>query len=101
MPTLYENQQWKVTEYGLESVRPSGEYNIAAERLLEVRDKGGRHYTWPVHMAEKPWVKIDSFIEAFLKAIELHAGRYEGSVDPAIMSESLARARERASSRHV
>ncbi len=73
---LFENHQWKVTDYGVESVKPAPTYHFYAERLLEERGAGdGEYYDWPAHMAEKSWVDIRAFNEAFAKAIELHAGR--------------------------
>jgi hypothetical protein len=42
-------------------------------------------------MAEKSWVDIGAFNEAFAKAIELYAGRYEGVVDQAKLETSLAK----------
>jgi hypothetical protein len=29
-------------------------------------------YNWPVHMAEKTWVDIVAFIEAFTAALAIH-----------------------------
>jgi hypothetical protein len=39
-------------------------------------------YDWPVHMAEKTWVQSEQFIEAYNKALELLAGKYEPAADP-------------------
>jgi hypothetical protein len=47
-------------------------------------------------MAQKNWVDIEAFIEAFAKALKLHAGRFKGTVDPAKFSESIAKARHEA-----
>ena len=68
--------------------------NFPAERLLETQGAGARQlYDWPLHMAEKTWVDIEAFIEAFTKALELHAGKYEGAVDPAKFTASITKAR--------
>jgi hypothetical protein len=56
----------------------------------------GEMYDWPAHMAEKAWVDIDAFIEVFVKALDMHAGSYGGTVDPAMRSKSLAFARRAA-----
>ena len=48
---------------------------------------------WPVQLAEKTWVDIEAFIEAFIKAIEIHKGRYTGEVDPKVLSASIGEAR--------
>ena len=86
---LYQNHQWAVTDYGVESVKPAPTYHFSADRLLEEAGAGmGKLYDWPVHMAEKTWVDINAFNDAFTKAIELHAGRYKGTVDRAKLAAS-------------
>jgi hypothetical protein len=94
---LFENHQWRVTAYGVESIEPAPTYELWAERLLETR-RGG-FYDWPVQMAEKKWVDTEAFIEAFTKALRLHAGKLNGAVDPAKFTASIdkARANKRAS----
>ena len=37
---LFENHQWQVTDYGMESVKPAPTYHFNAERLLEERGSG-------------------------------------------------------------
>ena len=49
--------------------------------------------TWPVHLAEKSWVDIEAFIEVFIKAIEIHKGKYTGEVDPKMLAASIEEAR--------
>jgi hypothetical protein len=96
---IFENAQWVVNEYGLQSKKPGApyEYNIPAERLLERAGAGrGDVYDWPLQLAEKTWVDIDAFIEAYQKALDAHAGRYKGSVDPKLLSQSLGEARQMA-----
>jgi hypothetical protein len=91
---LFENHQWQVTDYGVESVKPAPGYHFEARRLLENESAGqGELYDWPVQMAEKNWVDIEAFIEAFVKALDLHAGSCKGKVDQAILRESIAQAR--------
>lgn len=94
----FSNNQWSVTDYGVESVRPAAPYyHFDKSRLLESTDHGfGEMYDWPVHMAEKIWVDIEAFIEVFVKALEMHAGSYRGKVDETMLSKSLARARKEA-----
>ena len=72
----------QLTDYGLEARKdsPSPEkdgatpsYPIEAHRLLEItKREAHEYYDWPVHMAEKSWVDIDVFIEAFLVALIAH-----------------------------
>jgi hypothetical protein len=92
---LFQNHQWAVTDAGLQSIEPAApmEYHIAADRLREKAGAGrGEVYDWPLHMAEKSWVDLGAFVEAFRKALELHAGKYRGHVDPALLEESIDRA---------
>ena len=96
---LFKNGQWAVRSWGLQSVKPGApyEYNIAASRLLEKMGAGGGElYDWPYHMAEKNWVNIDAFIEAFGKALEEHKGKYNADVDTELLKLTYQKARERA-----
>ena len=93
----FENRQWKVTNYGIENVRGAPEYFFSADRLLEMEDRGpGMLYDWPLHMAEKVWVDIDAFCEAFVHALKIHRRRYKGKVDLVILEKSLRKAKESA-----
>ena len=65
-----KNNQWVVTDYGLECVDPQWEYTIAARRLLQTTLVWGRAlYSWPVTLAGKSWVDIEAFAKAFLAAL--------------------------------
>jgi hypothetical protein len=93
---LFENDQWVVTDFGLVSVEPGAphEYQIAADRLLEMAGAGGGSlYDWPIQLAGEAWVDLDAFIEAFSKALDIHHGRYTGTVDPDLLEQSIAEAR--------
>ncbi len=71
----FENHQWEVTDESVKSKRPAPPYEIVVERLTETTERSGKaYYEWPLHMAEKSWIIIDDFIEAFIKALELYAG---------------------------
>ena len=99
---LFENPQWAVDDWGLASKVPPSPmaYEIAATRLLEIGSRGdGPEYEWPEHMAEKTWVDIELFLEAYAKALELHAGKYEGTVDRDMMDRSIKAARHAARAR--
>jgi hypothetical protein len=95
---LFENRQWAVTRDGIERINPGpAPYVIEAHRLLERIGVGqGKLYDWPIHMARKSWVDIEAFIEAFGEAVRLHAGRYQGEVDPDILEASISEARREA-----
>jgi hypothetical protein len=91
---FFENHQWRVTAYGVESLEPGITYELPAERFLE--SSRGAVYDWPVHMAEKNWIDIEAFIEAFTKALSLHAGKLKGTVDRAKFTASIVKARQQA-----
>jgi hypothetical protein len=91
---LFENHQWRVTAYGVESIEPAPTYELSAKRFLETNRT--EFYDWPVHMAEKNWIDIEAFIEAFTKALSLHAGKLDGAVDPAKLTASIDKARQQA-----
>jgi hypothetical protein len=91
---LFENHQWRVTAFGMESIEPAPTYELSAERFLE--SNRGELYDWPVHMAEKSWIDIEAFIEAFTMALSLHAGKLKGPVDPAQLSATIAKAHQQA-----
>jgi hypothetical protein len=74
----FVNSQWRVTSYGVETVRGESLYHFPANRLTELR---GDLYDWPLHMAEKNWVDLGAFIEAFTEALHRHAGRYKPALD--------------------
>jgi len=94
----FANHQWAVTDWGLQSTRPGApyKYNIAAKRLLERAGAGGGvFYDWPVHMIGKNWIDFESFMDAYLSAIETHEGKYEGKVDRELMDKSVEEAKRR------
>jgi hypothetical protein len=64
-PLLFENDEWAVTEAGLEHRRTG--YFIGAEQLGERRPDG--LWSWPIHMAEKSWCAPEAFSEAFMHAL--------------------------------
>lgn len=98
----FSNEQWKVTDYGIEAIVGSRtpsmsglttRYEIQAERLVETTERSnGTFYDWPVHMAEKTWVDVTTFNEAFAEALELHKGRYSPAVDLEMLDASISEA---------
>lgn len=96
MADLCKNRQWKVTKHGLESIDERSDYSIEAKRLGEMVDRGdGDHYDWPIHMAEKTWVDIDLFIDAFVKALEFHKIPFDKKVLAASLDQGRQDARRR------
>lgn len=93
----FKNSQWVVTDWGLETCPPEAKYEIKASRLLETTTRSGAtFYDWPIHLAEKEWVNLAAFAEAFTHALSAHAGTYSGRVDPIMLKASILQAqRER------
>jgi hypothetical protein len=87
-----------VNKNGIAAKKPAPTYEISASRLTEsTRDECS--YDWPVHMAEKTWAHPEQFIEAYTKALELVAGKYEPAADLAKMQVAIAKTREQAARR--
>lgn len=84
---LFTNQQWAVTPWGLTSRDPSPLKEIPVERLTQLAAEP-EYYLWPLFMAEKSWVDLSLFIEAFSEALRYHA--CEVNLDR--LSESFKRA---------
>jgi hypothetical protein len=95
MAILFQNEQWLVSENGMMARKPSPTYEISVSRLTECTGDMSC-YDWPVHMAEKTWVQSEQFIEAYNKALELLAGKYEPAADPVKRDLTVAKAREQA-----
>jgi hypothetical protein len=66
--TIFENEDWFVTESGLEH-KTTG-YFIERESLANRRSDG--LWTWPLHMAEKSWCDMAPFAEAFTCAASVY-----------------------------
>jgi hypothetical protein len=81
MKVLFQNQQWRVTTEGI--ICDQGASFIEAAHLSRL--------IWPKHMADKWWVYIDEFVEAFEKALELHKGKYAYTI---ALTESAASIKE-------
>ena len=60
---FYRNRQWAVTADGLTG---PNDYRIEPNRLHKGLDSG--RLGWVEHLAEKGWVDLDAFIEAYLIA---------------------------------
>ena len=94
---LFENRDWTVSPSGLEH-KGTG-YFIGRDLIGDRRGDG--LWSWPVHIAEKLWVRPTSFAEAFTGALHAYdippdaelaasfaagaeaAGRAEGFLGPA------------------
>lgn len=92
---LYENNQWQVTNSWVETKRPEAPYHFAVTRLAETTERSGRiYYDWPLHLAEKEWVDLEAFIEAFSQAMKLCAGKYSPPLDQEMLEASIQYARK-------
>jgi hypothetical protein len=65
---IFENEEWLVTEGGLEH-KTTG-YFIDRASVANRRDDG--LWTWPLHMAEKSWCAMMPFAEAFSCAASVY-----------------------------
>jgi hypothetical protein len=63
--TLFQNEEWTVTEIGLEHEQTG--YFIARDEIASRRTDG--LWSWPLHMAEKNWCSVPAFMEAFSCAV--------------------------------
>ena len=59
--------------------------------LTEMRGSESHIAMWPLQMAEKSWVDIETFIEAFQQALLVHKPDEMGKLD---LSESFDLARD-------
>jgi len=86
---MYKNDQWEVTNYGLESVTPGAPYvyQIPKETLLKIENGS---YGWVVHLAEKTWIKYPLFVDAFEEAANYH---FPGSLDAQVFLDSQVEAK--------
>ncbi|MBL4747582.1 MAG: hypothetical protein JKY17_01955 [Magnetovibrio sp.] len=86
----FSNNQWSVTDKGLETIHPAPQYFIDKGRLTETSGlEQGTIYVWPAQLAEKTWVDIEAFIEAYIKALEIHEGHYSPALDSSMLETSL------------
>lgn len=86
--TIFENAQWKVLDDGVEAKTGFPGYDFAINRVFEITSRGAKtFYDWPIHMAEKIWVDLPLFIEAFEKAV-----RYYASTSGETVNEDMLKA---------
>lgn len=96
MAALYQNAQWRVTSKGMESLDPSHPYSIRL-RLLDNVERPrplGKVYDPPIHLAQKSWVDIDAFLDAYDHALDMLAGQLKHPVDEALLAKTFGIARK-------
>jgi hypothetical protein len=85
---IWANNNWEVADDGLASLGLV-EYFIPRNRLCELRH--GREAEgvamWPLQMADKSWVRIEPFLEAYKQALELLKPKGLDAVDLPLSSE--------------
>ncbi|MET3762310.1 hypothetical protein [Sphingomonas sp. UYEF23] len=91
---VFRNQQWLVTDEGIDRADGQSSYWIGIGRVFESDDYPGppKLYNWPPHMAKKIWVNVGMFNEAFEQAIRFQADRGSIAVDESMLAASYAEA---------
>ena len=91
---VFRNGQWLVTNEGVDRADGQSSYWFGINRVFEIDDHRGptKLYSWPPHMAEKTWVDIGAFNEAFEQALRFQADRTGTPVDEDMLSASYAEA---------
>ena len=68
--------------------------HVGVAQLLVIAERSdGDPYYWPEHMAAKEWVKIETFLEAFWRAIDFHADACGNDLDLNMLHQSFDLAR--------
>ena len=93
----FQNKQWAVIDDGMISLEPY-EYHIPKLDLASVLN-GSREARWAFQLAEKNWIDIEAFLEAFAKALEIHQPNGRENIDWAATC-AMARKRAAGSTRH-
>lgn len=84
-----KKSQWAVDHHGIKGNSETGRYFIAIHRVPAITERhSGTFYDWPLHMAEKDWVDLPQFLEAFEKAIRLHAALTGKRIDLELLCAS-------------
>jgi hypothetical protein len=93
---IWHNTGWQITGSGLSS--RSQHYEISIAQLDELRDVVACIAMWPLQMAEKSWVDIEAFTEAFQQALVVHR---PDALDRLDLSTSFAMAHDIAAKRRT
>ena len=93
---IWQNTDWQITGTGLSS--RNQKYEISVAQLDELRDAAAPIAMWPLQMAEKSWVDIGTFTEAFQQALVVHR---PDALDRLDLSTSFAMAHDIAAKRRT
>ena len=86
--TLFENPDWVLSAEGLEH-KETG-YFIGRDLLGDRRNDG--LWSWPAHMAEKTWVRPESFAQAFGAALSAYGIAPDAALAASFAAAGLERA---------
>lgn len=64
---VYQNQDWVVYRDRMEAA--DGSYTV--QMYLHEKRQESELWDWPLHMAEKTWVNIETFAPAFLELLKV------------------------------
>lgn len=82
---LYQNNQWKVTTWGLE--RKDQNYEIEKKRLTERHGFDHSLYSWPLHMLTKD-VSQAAFWDVWEMALVLHGSACPDPIDQDVLEDT-------------
>lgn len=96
----FQNSQWRVNDDFIVPVADDIDYHVPRARVFEVTTFHSPDplYDWLPHMAEKRWVDIEAFINAFQHVLQLEATKTGTVIDADMLSRSIVKARELAAS---
>ncbi len=90
-----ENDDWVVDDFGIRAKMRTGTFEIEAERLAELTSvPQGELLFWPIYIAGETRFDIERFLDAYQSALAVHAGRYGPEIDPLLLAETMAAARD-------
>lgn len=93
---IFRNAQWIVTHEGIEAPAEGG-YWIGMDRIGHTTERqGSEYYDWPLHLAEKNWVAIPLFLDAFVYALDFRTKANGHSIDWKMLKCTFDRAIEEA-----
>jgi hypothetical protein len=88
---VFKNAHWEISNDWIASTSSLPTYEFSIDRVFkEIRRKGKTLYDWPILMAEKIWVDVGLFNEAFEKAIRHHSQVTGTPIDESMLEESFA-----------
>lgn len=94
---IFKNSEWVVTDDSIEALAGDKGYWIEMDEIFRETSRDGiAYYTWPIQLAEKNWVAIPLFFEAFLSALRCRAKQTGLAIDEPMLARTYGRAIETA-----